>query len=444
MTACRRPEIRVFLALAAAALVLRPAPAWAAPPAHSRFLLGAYRKTMEIEPALAKACESYGAPLKLARAVCMFESGGNDSLTSGAGARGYFQVMPATYRLMGVSSNIEAGVKYLGEMIRQTGREDDALAAYNAGPGRLSRGRPLPMETLQYVIGVGQLRSLLVLDEPGLRQEASTVRLHRIREGQGWLEISDATKTTLLELRLYNPYLANRPPRSGQFVAYPAEPAALAAEIVTPAPDRGGWIYRTLPGDLYHHVAIALGVTYDRMREDNDLWRVQVPVVGLGLLIRPNTGPEESGMHIVVQGESVRSIASELSLDPWTLIRDNGLWDQTLETGRILRTPGDPPSVMASAPAATVVAEPVTASAAAFPAATAPAAIAAAGPDPLSGGGSSPQTIAARVHRVRRGETLSLIARSYGTTVEMLRQLNGLRGNRLSIGQRIRIPTLAS
>src|SRR5215813_2710328 len=152
----------------------------AAPPGHSRFLLGAYRKTMEIEPELVKACQTYGVPVALARAVCMYESGGNDALTSGAGARGYFQVMPSTYRLMGVPTNIEAGVKYLGDMIHRTGREDDALAAYNAGPGRVGSGRPLPMETLQYVVGIGHLRSLLLIDEAAIRAEASALDLHTV------------------------------------------------------------------------------------------------------------------------------------------------------------------------------------------------------------------------------------------------------------------------
>ena len=76
----------------------------------------------------------------LARAVCMYESGGNGQLTSGAGANGYFQVMPATFRLMRVPTNIEAGIKYLGQLVAQFGREDYALAAYNGGPGASPAG----------------------------------------------------------------------------------------------------------------------------------------------------------------------------------------------------------------------------------------------------------------------------------------------------------------
>lgn len=41
----------------------------------------------------------------------------------------------------------------------------------------------------------------------------------------------------------------------------------------------------------------------------------------------------------------------------------------------------------------------------------------------------------AKRHKVRQGETLSVIARKYGTTVKRLRQWNGLKNDRLSIGQ---------
>ena len=44
------------------------------------------------------------------------------------------------------------------------------------------------------------------------------------------------------------------------------------------------------------------------------------------------------------------------------------------------------------------------------------------------------------VHKVRRGNTLSGLARKYSTTVAALKKINGLRGDRLSIGQILRIP----
>ena len=68
--------------------------------------LGLYRKVMEIEERIGAHSNAYGLDYDLARAVCLYESGGNAALTSWAGAEGYFQVMPATQRGLGVDDNI--------------------------------------------------------------------------------------------------------------------------------------------------------------------------------------------------------------------------------------------------------------------------------------------------------------------------------------------------
>ncbi|HEX2092386.1 MAG TPA: transglycosylase SLT domain-containing protein [Longimicrobiaceae bacterium] len=46
----------------------------------------------------------------------------------------------------------------------------------------------------------------------------------------------------------------------------------------------------------------------------------------------------------------------------------------------------------------------------------------------------------ARVHRVRKGESLWTIARRNDTSVNAIKRMNGLRSNRLQPGQRLRIP----
>jgi N-acetylmuramoyl-L-alanine amidase len=51
------------------------------------------------------------------------------------------------------------------------------------------------------------------------------------------------------------------------------------------------------------------------------------------------------------------------------------------------------------------------------------------------------QTLADWQYRVRRGDTLFRVARKTGVTVRSLRQRNGIRSNRLRIGQRIYIPS---
>lgn len=46
-----------------------------------------------------------------------------------------------------------------------------------------------------------------------------------------------------------------------------------------------------------------------------------------------------------------------------------------------------------------------------------------------------------KYHKVKRGETLSIIARHYGVSVSTLKKWNGLRSSRLKTGQRLRINT---
>ena len=51
--------------------------------------------------------------------------------------------------------------------------------------------------------------------------------------------------------------------------------------------------------------------------------------------------------------------------------------------------------------------------------------------------GSAPQKPV--YHKVKKGETLSKIARRYGTTVKKLQKLNGIDGSKLRVGQRIKV-----
>jgi len=54
-----------------------------------------------------------------------------------------------------------------------------------------------------------------------------------------------------------------------------------------------------------------------------------------------------------------------------------------------------------------------------------------------------PTRLATRIHTVRSGDTLYALAKRYGATVQQLRTLNGLRGDLLKIGTRLRVPSTA-
>lgn len=119
----------------------------------------AKEKATAYDTIIEKASETYGIPTKMIKAVIQQESDFNTNATSGAGAQGLMQLMPATAKYLGVTDatnpeqNIMAGTKYLKQMLNQFGDYSTMLAAYNAGPGNVNKYNGVPpfTETQNYV-----------------------------------------------------------------------------------------------------------------------------------------------------------------------------------------------------------------------------------------------------------------------------------------------------
>ena len=98
----------------------------------------------------------------LIEALVWQESRWNAAARSPVGARGLAQLMPGTARYLGVNpddplANLEGGARYLREQLdRFDGDIEKALAAYNAGPGRViaAGGIPRIRETQGYVASI--------------------------------------------------------------------------------------------------------------------------------------------------------------------------------------------------------------------------------------------------------------------------------------------------
>lgn len=113
-----------------------------------------------LRPWLREAADAHGVDRLLLKALIAVESGFNAQAVSPQGAIGLMQIMPATgdryataeerrtpapQRLRDPRVNLHTGARMLADLLRRFGRVDLALAAWNAGEGRVRRaGRQLP------------------------------------------------------------------------------------------------------------------------------------------------------------------------------------------------------------------------------------------------------------------------------------------------------------
>lgn len=111
---------------------------------------------------LAQAADAAKVSPALLAALVWQESRWHPAALSPKGARGLTQLMPGTARALAVdpgdaSANLAGGARYLRTMLdRFDGNVERALAAYNAGPGRVLRSPGLPdiAETRAYVTAI--------------------------------------------------------------------------------------------------------------------------------------------------------------------------------------------------------------------------------------------------------------------------------------------------
>lgn len=106
-----------------------------------------------------------GVALAVARTesgICQWRPDGSTVISS-AGAIGVMQLEPATAAALAVdpydvNQNIRGGVTYLKQLFQKYGSWDQALAAYNWGPGKVdtaaATGTSWPTQVLNYVKGI--------------------------------------------------------------------------------------------------------------------------------------------------------------------------------------------------------------------------------------------------------------------------------------------------
>ncbi len=121
----------------------------------------------QYDPEIEAASAQYHVPAPILRNLLIQENGGKPLGTSAAGAQGIAQMMGPTAKMLGVNPNdpqqaIPGAARYLSQLYGRFNNWDQAVAAYNAGPGNVhaaiqsagpnwQQALPQPGQTIPYV-----------------------------------------------------------------------------------------------------------------------------------------------------------------------------------------------------------------------------------------------------------------------------------------------------
>jgi len=374
--------------------------------ARERFTSRLSRGT-RYEPMIRAKLRASGMPEDLTY-LALIESGYDPHAYSRAAAVGIWQFMSSTARDVGMRVDwwmderrdparaTDGAIRFLGFLHRQFGSFYLAAAAYNGGPGRVSRGLTRFAEELEGA--AGEDRFFALAEQDFLRAETKNyvpqliaAALVAKKPGQYGLRIDTLPVYEYDSLRV--------------------APGTSLAALATAG---------SLPGNALKDLNPALlrGIT----PPDAEIW-LRVPVGSAEKLraaidtVRPDALRGFRAVRVEVAASASR-VASRHGVSLKQLRWFNPNWrisrQGKLTAGQTLRVPTD---------AALTYAREL--------------------PDPSLekfGGAAGTKGLTARgVHVVRRGETLGAIARRYGLTESQLKSMNGLRGTRILAGQTLQI-----
>jgi membrane-bound lytic murein transglycosylase D len=411
--------------------------------------------------------------------LALIESGFSNTATSRARAVGMWQFMKRTAKGYGlrVDSWVDerrdpyrataAAARHLRSLDDRFGSVYMAAAAYNAGAGKVSRGvRRLPddddadslnsdatffrlydtkllrRETKDYVPKL--IAAARIAKEPARygfhidSVEPSTYDSIIVPTMTGLDVIARLADTTVAAIREMNPQYLRlaTPPGVASVVRIPAGrgPSTDAAYAELPPERRITFVEHTVArGETMSGIAHRYHVSLRLLTEANPRLRGRLLRPGVRVIVptggaistavaRRMADPVEpassspSGFHRVRRGETISSLAAEYGVTAKQIRSWNSLGpDEGIRAGQRLRV--GPPARARRAGAVRV-------------------ASAGATPAPTAAG-----TASARTHTVRRGETLTGLAKRYGVSVQALRDANGLSDrDGLRAGSTIRIP----
>lgn len=413
-------------------------------------------------PLMEKIFEENGMPHDLVY-LPLIESGFNASAYSYAKASGFWQFISSTGKLYGLEHNwwyderrdfeksTLAAAQHMRDLYNQFGSWNLVLAAYNGGAGRVAREikkanskdfwkLQVHKQTKNYVPLF--MAATIIAKQPHKYgfypdyEKPLEYESVKINKCISFNNISAATSIPVPDLERLNPELLRgvtppnlpeytiRVPRGYQQVfmaAYDSIPSEKATTLVK---------HKVRKGETLSAVAKKYGVTVASLREANGIGKkkglyvgqiLTVPVpLGKGssaqkniTVAEKNPNPAQKPIvktspnrYLVKDGDTLWEIASAYGTSIAELKRANDLNSNTVYAGRWLRIPGNG----ALAQDAKI----------------------------------QPAGVTYDIYKVKRGDSLSKIAKKYRVTTESIKGINDLPSNRLYPGMKLKIPASGS
>ena len=414
-------------------------------------------------PIFEQALEEQGLPLEL-KYLPMIESSLDPNAVSKHGAAGLWQFMLATAKGLGMEVNSlvderrdpylssEMAASYLKGLYDAYGDWSLAIAAYNCGPGTLNKairragGDPkdqdfwsvynyLPEETRGYVpafIAVNYVMNYYPEHNisPVLPTAPLVMDTLHITDRIHFDQISQVLDIPLDELRILNPqYRADIIPGSVENPRNLILPSQQIHAYLMSEED-----IKNYEADKYS----VRGVVQPKDTQGDALAVVKETEIWADPIYKKSDnvvsdGEKQTIIHKVKAGETLASIAKTYEVTPEDIKKENNLRRNAVRVGQQLRiSTSSPQAVMETAVAAV--------SGKKTPATTTQKTTTQKKSPASTSQASAPKAAAATTHTIKRGETLSVIARKYGVTVAALKSANGLKNDKINAGQKLKIP----
>lgn len=408
--------------------------------------------------------ERRGIPTELAL-LPIIESSYDPSATSNAAAAGLWQFIPSTGRIYGLNQSTtydgrrdiiestRAAYDFLTSLYNQFGSWELALAAYNAGPGRIQKainanrnaGLPtdywslrLPTETMNYVprfMAVAQI--IKNPQDHGVYLPAianhSHFRAVPANFGVSLYDVSNVTGVSVDELRLLNPSLIN-------FSVDASGPGRII--IPNSVPNSADSQIKTLQGVGYGaSTYVASSYVQPNMSVQNPNSRQELASAN----VLPATGADITPNNSIIQEPPLTQeerdfIAAQIQANTTEnvqpIARDGNIELNVVQTQQsVLESRGETKSLSYNAPTGAG-----TPAMALLPNTTYSPSIGTQtpinpAPTPIN---PAPTTVRAERYKVVAGDTLTDIATAHGLSVSQLASYNGIPDNTMvKIGQRL-------